>query len=89
MKEYKTAILIGIIYIIALATIPFVRIFTVITAMFLALEFLFHGAFVIAGRRAVAVHQRFVETHLATLSALCLYALSTGIYFTTLKGIIK
>ncbi|NLM35337.1 MAG: hypothetical protein GX206_07855 [Clostridiales bacterium] len=89
MREYRTAILIGVIYLIALATIPFIRIFSVITVMFFALEFLFHGAFVIAGRRAVAVHQRFVETHLATLTAFCLYALSAGIYFTTLKGIIK
>lgn len=89
MKEYRTAILIGIIYIIALVVIPFVRIVTIITAMFFAMEFIFHGAFVVAGRRADAVHQRFVKTHLATLTALCLYALSTGIYFTALKGIIK
>ena len=88
MKEYRTAILIASIYIIALVTIPFVRIFTIITLMLFALEFMFHGAFVIVGDRADAMHQRFVKTHLATLTALGLYALSTGIYFISLRGII-
>ena len=56
--------------------------------MFFALEFLFHGAFVIAGRRAVAVHQRFVETHLATLTAFAYTHYQLG-YISPLKGIIK
>lgn len=86
MREYKTSIIIGIIYIIALVFIPFVRTLSIITTLFLALQFAFHGVFVLLGDRAERLHRRFVETHLATVTALGLYSISTGIYFASIKN---
>ncbi|WP_139904860.1 hypothetical protein [Clostridium thermarum] len=88
MREYKTSILIGIIYISAFIFIHFVRTITVITALFLVLHFTFNGVLVLLGKRAEKLHRRFVETHLATVLALSLYGVSTGIYFATLKNFI-
>jgi hypothetical protein len=88
MREYKTSILIGIIYIAALAFLPFVRTLSVITILFLFLQFAFNGAFVLIGDRAERLHKKFVETHLATVTALLLYSASTGIYFSTLRNFI-
>ncbi|MDP4089667.1 MAG: hypothetical protein Q8930_10415 [Bacillota bacterium] len=88
MKEYKTSLLIGILYIGALIFMPFIRSITVITLIFLALQFMFHGAFVLIGARADRVHRKFTETYYATLSALLTYAVSAGLYFISFHSLI-
>lgn len=88
MREYKTSIIIGIIYMAALIFFPFVRTLSLITALFLALQFAFHGIFVLLGDRAERLHKKFVETHLATVTAISLYSISAGIYFVSLKNFI-
>lgn len=88
MREYKTSIIIGVIYIILFIFFPIIRTLTAITILFLALQFAFHGIFVLIGERAERLHKKFVETHLATVTALCLYGVSTGIYFLSLKNIL-
>ncbi len=87
MKEYKTSILVGILYILALVFLPFIRTISVITLIFLTLQFLFHGVFVLLGDRADRMHRKFTETYFATITALGLYGISTGFYFLSLRTI--
>lgn len=89
MREYKTSIIVGIIYIAALIFLPFIRTITIITAIFLALMFAFHGVFVLLGDRADNIHKRFTETYFATITALCMYGLSACLYFISLRTIFQ
>jgi hypothetical protein len=86
--EYKTSILIGCVYIIAFILLPFVRTVTFVTAIFFILHLAFHGLFVLMGRRGEKLHNIFVETHMATVSILCLYGASVWIYLYGINHIV-
>jgi hypothetical protein len=85
MSDYKVPIFVALIYMILLIFFSFVRTFTFITIIFLILHFIFHGIFVILGSRATKLHDKFVETNLATVSVLSMYGIASAIYFISIS----
>jgi hypothetical protein len=88
MKDYKVPLLVGLVYVVAVLFLPFVRVISIITLIFLALHFSFHGVLGLLGKRAERFHNRFIETHFATALLIGMYGLSTFIYFTSVHYII-
>jgi hypothetical protein len=88
MRDYKMPLFIGAIYMISLLFLPVIRVISIITLIFFILHFSFHGILGLLGKKAERFHNQFVETHFATALLVCMYSISTVIYFTSVNSII-